>query len=328
MRFQKAIKRMIALGTGAIMVGSSVFAAADLANYPSPFVKDGKFSGVLVVGDKAAAEDVIGISDIVSSLQFAATKKAATTAAGTVAVEGDAWQVGTSNHLELSEDGSTTDTIETLRNITTYIDKNNLKALASGSVSNNKVTSPFNQYLYLLGPGSGTTLDNGYVIYSENDGDVSADFLYFKSGREIARYLIEFTTALESDVDDSAGSASSTGLFLTDYQDVDLTLFGRKYTIVTAKRQTTGGSEMVLTLMGGAGKDTLIEKQTKTYTISGKDYETTLNFVDADEAQFVINGQTSRKMKDGDTDKLSDGTTIGVTDVLYQDYAGGIHSAT
>ena len=328
MRFQKAIKRMIALGTGAIMVGSSVFAAADLANYPSPFVKDGKFSGVLVVGDKAAAEDVIGISDIVSSLQFAATKKAATTAAGTVAVEGDAWQVGTSNHLELSEDGSTTDTIETLRNITTYIDKNNLKALASGSVSNNKVTSPFNQYLYLLGPGSGTTLDNGYVIYSENDGDVSADFLYFKSGREIARYLIEFTTALESDVDDSAGSASSTGLFLTDYQDVDLTLFGRKYTIVTAKRQTTGGSEMVLTLMGGAGKDTLIEKQTKTYTIGGKDYETTLNFVDADEAQFVINGQTSRKMKDGDTDKLSDGTTIGVTDVLYQDYAGGIHSAT
>ena len=328
MRFQKAIKRMIALGTGAIMVGSSVFAAADLANYPSPFVKDGKFSGVLVVGDKAAAEDVIGISDIVSSLQFAATKKAATTAAGTVAVEGDAWQVATSNHLELSEDGSTTDTIETLRNITTYVDKNNLKALASGSVSNNKQTSPFNQYLYLLGPGSGTTLDNGYVVYSENDDDVSADFLYFKSGREIARYLIEFTTALESDVDDSAGSASTTGLFLTDYQDVDLTMFGRKYTIVTAKRQTTGGSEMVLTLMGGAGKDTLIEKQTKTYTIGGKDYETTLNFVDADEAQFVINGQTSRKMKDGDTDKLSDGTTIGVTDVLYQDYAGGIHSAT
>ena len=33
-------------------------------------------------------------------------------------------------------------------------------------------------------------------------------------------------------------------------------------------------------------------------------------------------------MKDGDTDKLSDGTTVGVTDVLYQDYANGIHSAT
>src|SRR3989338_10680824 len=80
--------------------------------------------------------------------------------------------------------------------------------------------------------------------------------------------------------------------------------------------------------MGGAGKDTMIEKQTKTYTIGGKDYEVTLSFVDADEAQFIINGQTSRKMKDGDTDKLADGTTVGVTDVLYQDYAAGIHRAT
>ena len=328
MRFQKAIKRMIALGTGAIMLSSTAFAAADLANYPAPFVKDGKFSGVLVVGDKAAAEDVIGISDIISSLQFAATKKVATTAAGAVSVEGDAWQVGTSNNLELSEDGVAGDTVETLRNITSYIDKANLKALASGSVTNNKVTSPYNQYLYLLGPGVESGQDTGYVIYSENDDDVTADFLYFKSGREIARYLMEFTTALESDVDDSAGSSSATGLFLTDFQDVDLPLLGKKYTIVTAKRTTTLGNNVVLTLMGGAGKDTLIEKQTKTYTIGGKDYEVTLSFVDADEAQFVINGQTTRKLKDGDTDKLADGTTVGVTDVLYQDYAGGIHSAT
>ncbi|MBI2659722.1 hypothetical protein HYX07_01000 [Candidatus Woesearchaeota archaeon] len=330
MRFQKAIKRMIALGTGAIMLSSSVFAAADLASYPAPFVKDGKFSGVLVVGDKAAAEDVIGISDIISSLQFAATKKAAAAAAGTVSVEGDAWLVSTSNHLELSESltGSSVNNRETLRNITTYIDKANLKALSSGSINNNKGTAPYNQYLYLLGPGVDGSIDTGYVQYTENDVDSTADFLYFKSGREIGRYLLEFTTALESDVDDSAGSSSATGLFLTDFQDVDIPLFGKKYTIVTAKRTSTLGNNVVLTLMGGAGKDTLLEKQTKSYTIGGKDYEVTLSFVDADEAQFVINGQTTRKLKDGDTDKLADGTTVGVTDVLYQDYAGGIHSST
>jgi len=332
MRFQKAIKRMIALGTGAIMVGSSVFGAVDLANYPAPFVKDGKFSGVLVVGDKAAAEDVIGISDIISSLQFAATKKVTTTTAADVAVEGDAWQVATSNRLELSEELNEPTLAnaqyrENLRNVTTFIDKNNLKALASGSVTNNKVTSPFNQYLHLL--SSPDTFNTGYVQYTENDdNDVTGDFLYFKSGTQMFRYMLEFTTSLESDVDDSAGSSSATGLFLTDFQDVDLTMLGKKYTIVTAKRTTTVGNNVVLTLMGGANKDTLIEKQTKTYTIGGKDYEVTLQFVDADEAQFVINGQTSRKMKDGDTDKLADGTTVGVTDILYQDYAGGIHSST
>src|SRR3989344_7254246 len=104
MRFQKAIKRMIALGTGAVMLSSvagSAFAAADLANYPSPFIKDGKFNGVLVVGDKAAAEDVIGVTEIGIALAQSATKKVTTTTGGDVSVEGDAWQVQTSNHFEL-----------------------------------------------------------------------------------------------------------------------------------------------------------------------------------------------------------------------------------
>ena len=149
MRFQKTIKRIIALGTGAIMLGSSVSAMADLANYPMPFIKDGKFNGVLVVGDKAAAEDVIGISDIIASLQYAATKKVSTTTPGAVSVEGDAWKVGTgSKRLELSED-LTTGGInrEILSNITLFIKTGDLKALDSGSVTNAKVTAPYNQYL-------------------------------------------------------------------------------------------------------------------------------------------------------------------------------------
>ncbi len=330
MRFQKAIKRIVALGTGATMLGATLAGAmaADLSNYPAPFIKDGKFNGVMVVGDKAAAEDVIGVSDIAISLQAAAVKKAASSGSSGLAVEGDAWLVRTSNKLELSEQLVTGSSLETMRNVTTFIDDGELKALAAGEITNNKVTAPYNQYLYLLGPDADRNVDTGYVVYTENDADTTADFLYFKSGRHIGRYLLEFTTQLESDVDDSAGSASTTGLFLTDYQDVDLPLFGKKYTIVTAKRVTTSGSSVILTLMGGAQKDSLIEGNTKTYNIGGKDYEVTLNFVDSDEAQFVINGQQTRKMKDGDTDKLSDGTTVGVTDVLYQDYAGGIHSAT
>lgn len=330
MRFQKAIKRIIALGTGAIMVGSSVFAAVDLANYPAPFVKDGKFSGVLIVGDKAAAEDVIGISDIISSLQFAATKKVATGAGGEVVAEGgDAWQVGTSTKiLEISENlDSPNLNRETIANITTqsFIDDSELNTLlAKGKASNNKGTADYDQRLYFE---DATT---GYVTYIENDASpaVTSDFLYFANGKQVARYELEFTTLLESDVDDSSGSASSTGTFLTDLEDVDLTMLGKKFSIVTARRQTTVGGGVELTLMGGASKDTMLEKQTKTYTIAGKDYEVTLNFVDSDEAQFVINGQTTRKLKDGDTDKLADGTTVGVTDILYQDYAGGIHSAT
>ena len=249
-----------------------------------------------------------------------------------IEVEGDAWKIGSaSKKLELSEDLTTgwNSKIETLRNITTFIDKNNLQALASGSVTNNKVTSPYNQYLYLLGPGVERSLDSGFVLYTENsDDDTTSDFLFFKSNREMFRYLLEFKTPFESDVDDSSGSTSTTGLFLTDYQDVNIKLLGKTYTIVTAKRTSTDGNNVNLMLMSGVAKDTLWEKQTRTYKINEKEYEITLNFVDNDEAQFVANGQATRKMKEGDTDKLSDGTIIGVTDILYQDYAGGIHSAT
>ena len=328
MRFQKTIKRIVALGTGALML-SSAYAAADLSNYPAPFVKDGKFSGVLVVGDKAAAEDVIGITDIMSSLQAASVKKVSTTSGGVdVSFEGDAWKVGTSSRiLELGERlSSNVLRAEAIANVTsgTYIDDSELSGLlASGQVSNSKGQADYEQRLYFE---DATT---GYVVYTESDGDVTGDFLYFANGKQIARYEMEFTTQLESDVDDAtSGSASTTGTVLSDMEDVELNMLGKTFQIVTAVRGNSAGLGAILTLMGGAVRDTLLEGSTKTYTVGGKDYEVTLNFVDADEAQFVINGQTTRKLNDGDTDKLSDGTTVGVSEILYQDYAGGIHSST
>lgn len=333
MRFKQTIKRIVALGTGASMVGATIFGAmaADLSQYPSQYIKDGKFTGVLVVGDKAAAADVIGVTDIATSLQFAATKPASAATGGTssLAPEGDAWKVGTSTKiLEMSEETTVTTTRETrevLRNITTFIDDSELKALAAGTVSNGKGDSPYNQYLYLLGPGSGVT--SGYVVYTESDDDVTADFLFFKSGQEIGRYLLEFTTALESDVDDSAGSATTTGDFLTDFEDTNLVMFGKTYSIVQARRNSAKNGQIKLLLMGGATKDTLNEGSTKTYNLKGKDYEVTLTFVDKDSAKFTINGEATRDMLDGDTTKLADGTVIGVSEILYQDYAGGVHNA-
>ena len=329
MRFQKAIKRMIALGTGAIMLSSLASAAVDLANYPMPFVKDGKFSGVLIVGDKAAAEDVIGISDIVSSLQFAATTKVSTAVAGAPSTTGDTYKIGGSKKLPLTEDLAANAVAMTLRNVSVNVlggTGNELQALAAGTATNSKGSAPYNQYLYLLGPGTGG--NSGYVRYTEDNHANTADFLYFKSGHELGRYVIEFTTALQSDVDDSAGSSSTTGLFLTDFQNVDIKMFGKTYSIVTAKKVTTGIGNVDLTLMGGAAKDTLVEKQTKTYTVNGKDYEVTLSYVDTTSAQLTVNGQSTRKMNKGDTDKLADGTNVGISEILFQNFAGGIHSST
>ena len=327
MRFGKIMKKVMALGTGLTMIGGAM-AVADLSNYPSPFVKDGKFNGVMVIGDKADAKDVIGVSDIAVSLQFSATTAAGATTSD-VNVEGEAWQVqkGSTNVMELSENLETGETAnrESIATITSssYIDEAELAVLlASGTASNSKGDAPYEQRLYFE---DDTT---GYVQYLEDRNDVTGDFLYFENGKQIARYELEFTSSLESDVDDSAGSATATGDYLTDIEDVEIVMLGKTYAVVQARRNSQKPGNITLTLMGGAAKDTMLEGETKTYTVDGSDYETTLDYVSSTQAKFTINGEATRLLQDGDTDKLSDDTTVGVSEILYQDYAGGIHSAT
>ena len=251
MRFKKAIKKILALGTGATMMGATLmgaFAAADLANFPAPFIADGKFNGVMVVGDKAAAEDVIGVSDIAVSLQFAATRPAGVAAGADVVAAGEAWKVGTSTKiLEIGENLETASgsNRESIANITSssFIDDTELpNLLAGGTASNSKGDSPYEQRLYF------ENFNSGYVQLLEDRDDVTTDFLYFPNNERIARYELEFTTSLESDVDDSAGTQTTTGVYLTDIEDTDIVILGKTYTIVQARRTTNAGNNIKLIL--------------------------------------------------------------------------------
>ena len=197
-----------------------------------------------------------------------------------------------------------------------------LVLLDNGRVSNAKGDAQYTQTL------SFTDDNSGYVDYLENKDDVIDNFLYFKSNNIIANYSLFFTTSLESDVDNSAGVATSSGNYLTDFEDIEITMLGKTYTIVQARRLNALGNSINLTLMGGAVKDTLIEGNTTTYTIGGTDYETYLDFVDTDSAKFTVNGETTRDLLDGETYILGDGLTIGISEILYQNYAGGVNGVT
>lgn len=71
--------------------------------------------------------------------------------------------------------------------------------------------------------------------------------------------------------------------------------------------------------------DTLMEKQTKTYTISGVDYEVTLNYINSNSAQIIVNGQTTKILSIGDSDTLADGTAIALADIFFEN---DVYSAT
>ncbi|MFH1637062.1 MAG: hypothetical protein ABIB71_01405 [Candidatus Woesearchaeota archaeon] len=89
----KALKKVAAISTGAVMLGATLTGALalDLADYPSPFVMDGVYddANVFVYGDNALAADTAAIGDITAALQFE-SKTPVETAGATVTVSGGA----------------------------------------------------------------------------------------------------------------------------------------------------------------------------------------------------------------------------------------------
>ncbi len=300
MKVRKAIKRIMALSTGAAMLGATMFGAmaADLNQYPTQFIKDGVFDGLLVVGDNAAAEDIIGVTNIATSLQAASVKKQVVETSGTtVSVEGDAKKIGTSsNFLELGENldaaGMTT------------VDSNDLTALKDGNFQNNRGTYKYTQSI---------SLPKANVQYAK-DSDLSDNYelyLKFNSSKTAYEYKMAFTPAMESEVDSSSN--------LKDFRDKPIAILGKDYTILTAKNES---NKITLTLFSGAMTDILTEGSTKSYTLKSKDYTVTASYISSSEAMFTVNGQTTDKLLEGETYRLTDGTEIGVRDVLAQQYAG------
>ncbi|MEK6853755.1 MAG: S-layer protein, partial [Nanoarchaeota archaeon] len=218
MKLRKTISKMLALGTGAVMVGATILsatAAADLKSYPMPFVSEGKFNAVLVVGDSAASSDVIGSVDIATSLQFASRvkKTSQSTGGGQVSISGDAWRVQQgAKKLEFSETmetGAASPRQEVVRNITTFIGKDELpNLLASGTFSNTQGDYDYRQYMYFdTNPPQANPGASMSVVYAEDpDTNTAADYFYIKNSESVVRYALEFTETAKTDVTDSSGS--------------------------------------------------------------------------------------------------------------------------
>jgi hypothetical protein len=295
----RAIKKIAALATGTLMVGATILGAmaADLADYPKPlFIKDGKFDGAIVVGDKAAAEDVVGAIDIATSLQYSSTTTTTTTGVGTtVTAEGEAHKIEKdTNKLNLGE--AITD-IQTAK-----IDVDDLPmVLADGTYRNDEGKEfDYEQTIQMSAETFTCFADNDYMSSEPTIG------LHYDDGDAVLVYELDFTTSAESDITDGA---------LVDFEDTTITIMGKQYEIVDTDNGTCGTFE----LMGGAIKDSLEEGETKTYTLNGKEYEViALIISDAapESCKLKINGEVTDKLEEDDTYKLADGTEVGIRSIM------------
>ncbi len=293
-------KKISAIAASTLMVGLTMGVAA-AANYPAPFVSGGSADVAVVYGTGSGVSplDLVQAGNIQSNLQsFMSSSGGSTTVTG-----GTYWQVGTSSDdLELTE---------SIRNVTSYIGSDELALLADQTISNEKGDADYHQFLYFE-----DTLSSS-VLYTEDDDDNIGLFFKINSGKVIARYVMDFTTDLKSDIE--------TDLELSDIEDKSITFLGKTYTIVDATNATSG---VQLTLMSGALGGTVKENTPLTvgaYTVSAL-------VTSATEAQFTITSssgtETTDKMAKGDMEKLSDGKYLAVTDITWEGYAEGDQQAT
>ena len=297
-------KKVSAIAASALMVGMTMGTA--VAAYPTPFVSSGASNVAIVYGTQAGFADgspldVAQAGTINSDL----SGRMGSTGSSTSVTGGDNWQVETgSDILEIGE---------SINDVTSYLGSNDLGLLSDQTISTEKGEALYEQFLYF----DDTTSSS--VIYTEDDEDNLGLFFKITSGQLIARYVMDFSTNLKSDVE-SDGK-------LSDIEDKSITFLGKTYTITSANNGTgVGGTE--LTLMSGALGGTV--SQGTPVTVGG--YTVDVVVSSTTEAKFTITSasgtEVTDKMNKGEIEKLADGNYIAITDLTYEGYETGSKSAT
>ncbi len=310
MQVKKVIKRIIALGAGATMLGATMLGAmaADLGEYPSPFVKNGMFDGSLVVGDAAAAEveDVVGAVDIAASLQYSTKTEVSTTATTSTTVsDGIAVERGSDKLYPMVKDIN--DIFDT-----TLDDSEFPVMLAEQtfdeSEGNYDNTVDYDQELH-LSPQNNT----GRIIIYQDDDDApeAKDYLFLDDASTTLLY--NFTLDFDSAVDyDNSTSA----LAKSDLLGSTLNMFGQDYTISNVQLSSNRINE--LHFIVGDVTIWLTQDQTITKIVEGVSHEiTVVDVSDVDSSTDIscgvsVDGDVVWIDKD-DTETIN-GVTIGVTD--------------
>ncbi len=285
-------RKVASVLASALMLGSTAGFAA--AAWPAPLVTDaGVADAVVVVGANAAASDTTVANSIADKLnEYVDT----TVKTGT----------GESYKIEKSSDKlNIGDSFVSVK--TTAITDDDLPTLLADGTYRNDDNEEFDYEQKI-------TLGSDLVIEQFSDKDYKDEEptlgVHLDDGASVLNYTLTFNTAAESSVD--------TNGYLDDFDGTEIEILGKTYTIFHA----TNGTNIKLTLMGGALTDTINLNEEKTYTLNGKTYTVKLVFVDDDEAKFEVNGETTNSLVEGGTYKLSDGTQIGVKDIMYNAVAG------
>lgn len=267
---QRLGKILTAGALGAMMLGATVALPATLADYPAPFVEDGRVNTLVVVGANAATADVVGAIDLAARLAgevgLEGTCPACPGVAGAITVTGGTQITHDLNKLYLGEEF---DTVKSL------ITGNDLPDLLGTKTFTDKEGNVVTYYEQII-------LGNHSVTYGRpTDFDKPELYVEFPT-TETYKLKAIFVGGLDTANVDSSYS---------------IKLFGKEYTFgsgtnlsaspaVLELYSSTGATSVALTGVG-ATETVTIGGKTLTFEVKGWDPQNT------NKAYLYVNGKAT-----------------------------------
>jgi len=277
-------KKLASVAATTVMLGSTIAAA-----YPAPFVESGVAGGAVVYGANAALSDASAAIDLMNDLN----SNVVSTGGETTVTGGDSYvfeKTSTKFHLgrgvlDIVSTDVTDDQLPTLLADGKFIDDDNDEFDYTQKIEmSNLSLTMFN--------------DNDYKKDTPTVG------IKISNNDAILNYTLDF---------------SDEPLF-TDLATTDIPLIGKSYYVLTVAAANNS-----LTLLDSAVDTVLAEGETTTLDVEGTSYEVAINFIGATpEVKLEVNGEVTNSLNEAETYKLSDGSYIGIKDILYNSKDTGI----
>ncbi len=151
------------------------------------------------------------------------------------------------------------------------------------------------------------------VRYIQSEEGGVGSFIEILGGSSTTEAFFEYGSVFDNGLE----STISTSNNLQDIEDSNIKLFADEYIIIDTNIDTTT-SQLTLLLATSAISDTVLEGESKTYTIGLNKYEVTATTISASpqSINLVVNGIEIGRMEENEYYQLADDTVIGVRDIV------------
>ncbi|QQG38465.1 MAG: hypothetical protein HYS32_02550 [Candidatus Woesearchaeota archaeon] len=308
---KKLVKKITALGVGAAMLGATLTSAValDLADYPAPFLVNGKFAGgVIVAGDDAQVADTFSAVGLATHWQ----QNSYTSSEGkSVSVTG-----GKTEKVPLDDGGGNTE-VGDANYLDNELDDEDLEFLADSTLNFQSKEYDYREALYLWNAGTAVTETIALkTSLTSSDDDYESDVVL-----ELVKKAIGYYVVFDESINIS--KATTNDALKVDFLGKRIKITGASATQFTAQvgeehfmnvgdSVVVNGKTVTLNNVGSGGAinvdvDGVIEtiSASGTETINGLEINNDETFYDSNDvsqrsATLIIGEDAVETYKDGD----------------------------